>query len=198
MNESPDAIRAEIERTRRSLGADTDALVDKVTPGKIVDRQKDKVRSKFGSFKERVMGAADDASGSASDVAGRASDAASRAGDAAHDAAHTVKAKAEGNPLAVGLIAFGVGLVAASLIPSSEKEKELSQTLREEAQPLVDEATAAAKSVASNLQEPAAEAAQAVKESATEAVDHVKGEATSASDDVQSRAGEARDNISGQ
>ncbi|KTR85742.1 DUF3618 domain-containing protein [Leucobacter chromiiresistens] len=191
MNESPDAIRAEIERTRRSLGADTDALVDKVTPGKIVDRQKDKVRSKFGSFKERVMGAADDASGSASDVAGRAS-------DAAHDAAHTVKAKAEGNPLAVGLIAFGVGLVAASLIPSSEKEKELSQTLREEAQPLVDEATAAAKSVASNLQDPAAEAAQAVKESATEAVDHVKSEATSASEDVQSQAGEARDRISGQ
>lgn len=191
MNESPDAIRAEIERTRRSLGADTDALVDKVTPGKIVDRQKDKVRSKFGSFKERVMGAADDASGSASDVAGRAS-------DAAHDAAHTVKAKAEGNPLAVGLIAFGVGLVAASLIPSSEKEKKLSQTLREEAQPLVDEATAAAKSVASNLQDPAAEAAQAVKESATEAVDHVKSEATSASEDVQSQAGEARDRISGQ
>lgn len=187
MNESPDAIRAEIERTRRSLGADTDALVDKVTPGKIVDRQKDKVRSKFGSFKERVMGAADDATGSASDVAGRAS-----------DAAHTVKAKAEGNPLAVGLIAFGVGLVAASLIPSSEKEKELSQTLREEAQPLVDEATAAAKSVASNLQDPAAEAAQAVKESATEAVDHVKSEATSASEDVQSQAGEARDRISGQ
>ncbi|MEJ6490325.1 DUF3618 domain-containing protein [Leucobacter sp. USCH14] len=191
MNDSPDAIRADIERTRRSLGADTDALVDKVTPGKIVDRQKDKVRSKFGSFKDRVMGAADDASGSASD-------AAERAGDAAHDAAHTVKAKAEGNPLAVGLIAFGVGLVAASLIPSTEKEKEVSQSLREGAQPLVDEATAAAKSVASNLQDPAAEAAEAVKSTATEAVEHVKDEAASAKDDVQSRAGEARDNISGQ
>ncbi|MEV8338989.1 DUF3618 domain-containing protein [Leucobacter sp. NPDC077196] len=186
MNESPDAIRADIERTRRSLGADTDALVDKVTPGKIVDRQKDKVRSKFGSLKDRVMGAADDAGDTASGVA-------ERAGDAAHD----VKAKAEGNPLAVGLIAFGVGLVAASLIPSSEKEKELSQTLREEAQPLVDEATAAAKSVASNLQDPAAEAAEAVKGRAAEAAEHVKDEATTASDDVQSRAGEARNNLSG-
>ena len=190
MTDSPDAIRADIERTRRSLGADTDALVDKVTPGKIVDRQKDKVRSKFDSIKDRVMGAADDASGSASDMAGRA-------GEAAHDAAHTVKAKAEGNPLAVGLIAFGVGLVAASLIPSSEKEKEVSQSLREGAQPLVDEATAAAKSVASNLQDPATEAAEALKSSATEAVEHVKGEATTAKDDVQSRAGDARDNISG-
>ena len=191
MNESPDAIRADIERTRRSLGQDTDALVDKVTPGKIVDRQKDKVRTKFGSFKERVMGAADDASGTASGVAGRA-------GDAAHDAAHTVKAKAEGNPLAVGLIAFGVGLVAASLIPSTDKEKELSQTLRDEAQPLVDEATAAAKSVASNLQDPATEAAEAVKSTATEAAEHVKSEATSATGDVQSRAGEARENLSNQ
>lgn len=191
MNESPDAIRADIERTRRSLGQDTDALVDKVTPGKIVDRQKDKVRTKFGSIKERVMGAADDASGTASGVAGRA-------GDAAHDAAHTVKAKAEGNPLAVGLIAFGVGLVAASLIPSTDKEKELSQTFREEAQPLVDEATAAAKSVASNLQDPATEAAEAVKSTATEAAEHVKSEATSATGDVQSRAGEARENLSNQ
>ncbi|WP_336661880.1 DUF3618 domain-containing protein [Leucobacter sp. USHLN154] len=191
MNESPDAIRADIERTRRSLGQDTDALVDKVTPGKIVDRQKDKVRTKFGSIKERVMGAADDASGTASGVAGRA-------GDAAHDAAHTVKAKAEGNPLAVGLVAFGVGLVAASLIPSTDKEKELSQTLRDEAQPLVDEATAAAKSVASNLQDPATEAAEAVKSTATEAAEHVKSEATSATGDVQSRAGEARENLSNQ
>ena len=74
MTDSPDAIRADIERTRRDLGLDVDALADKVTPSKIVDRQVDKVRGAFGSVRERVMGAADDVSSSASDVADSAGD----------------------------------------------------------------------------------------------------------------------------
>lgn len=39
MTDDPDAIRAEIENTRRSLSGDVDALADKVTPSKIADRQ---------------------------------------------------------------------------------------------------------------------------------------------------------------
>ena len=44
MTDSPDQIRAEIEKTRRELGGDVDALADKVSPSKIVDRQTDKVK----------------------------------------------------------------------------------------------------------------------------------------------------------
>ena len=61
MSDSPDAIRADIEQTRRELGSDVDALADKVSPSKIVDRQTDKVKQAFGSVRDRVMGAADDA-----------------------------------------------------------------------------------------------------------------------------------------
>ena len=43
MSNSPDAIRADIEQTRRELGTDVDALADKVSPSKIIDRQTDKV-----------------------------------------------------------------------------------------------------------------------------------------------------------
>lgn len=32
MSDSPDAIRADIERTRAEFGRDVDALADKVTP----------------------------------------------------------------------------------------------------------------------------------------------------------------------
>src|SRR5688572_23304978 len=99
MTDSPDVIRADIERTREELGADVDALADKVTPSKIVGRQTDKVRGAMGSLRDRVMGVADDA-GTA------ASDAAHGAARGAADVARDVKAKAEGNPLAVGLIAF--------------------------------------------------------------------------------------------
>ena len=105
MSTSPDAIRADIEQTRRELGGDVDALADKVTPSKIVDRQTDKIRGGFGSLRNRIMGAAEDAG---SDLRRRL---------IGRDVKDRVVAKAEGNPIAVGLIAFGVGLLAASLIP---------------------------------------------------------------------------------
>ncbi|MBK0419642.1 DUF3618 domain-containing protein [Leucobacter sp. CSA1] len=184
MSDSPDQIRADIERTRRGLGSDVDALADKVTPSKIVHRQTSRMRRAFGSVSERVMGTAEDAQSAASDVA-----------DQAKDMAHEAKAKAEGNPLAVGLIAFGVGLLTASLIPASEKEKDLAAEAKEGAQPLVDEVTGVAKDVASHLQEPAQEAVAAVKDRATEAVDHVKEEASGAAEGVKDRAQEARQNV---
>ncbi|MFB8145521.1 DUF3618 domain-containing protein [Microbacterium sp. NPDC056003] len=190
MTDSPDVIRADIERTREELGADVDALADKVTPSKIVGRQTDKVRGAFGSLRDRVMGVADDAGSSASDMAH----------DMAHGAAgvaRDVKTKAEGNPLAVGLIAFGVGLVAASLIPASDREKQLAESVKEQAQPLVDQVSSVAKEVASDLKEPARQAATAVKDSAQGAFDTVKGEATDQAGTVADRAKDARDTVSG-
>lgn len=190
MTDSPDAIRADIERTRTELGQDVDALADKVTPSKIVDRQVDKVRGAFGSARDRIMGSADDASSAAG---GAVSDLA----DGAKDLAHKAKRKAEGAPLAVGLIAFGFGLLIAGLIPASQKEKELADTVKDKAQPLVDEVTDVAKQVASDLKEPAQDAATAVKDRAAEAVDSVKTEASDATDTVREQAQQAKENVSG-
>jgi gas vesicle protein len=185
MTESPDVIRSDIERTRAELGMDVDALADKVTPSKIVQRQGDKVRGAFGSLRDRLMGTAHDAGDVASDIA-------HGAGEVAHD----VRVKAEGNPLAVGLIAFGVGLAAASLIPASSREKELATAAKEQAQPLMDEVAGVAKDVAANLNQPVHEAATAVKDRAAEAVETVKEEASGAAETVKDRAQTARENVS--
>ncbi|MFB2596677.1 DUF3618 domain-containing protein [Herbiconiux sp. P17] len=190
MSDSPEEIRARIEATRTELGGDVDALADKVTPSKIVHRQTDKVKGAVGSVKDRVFGVADDVKSSVSDSGSSAAGAVSGAKD-------KVAAKAEGNPLAVGLIAFGVGLLAASLIPASTKEKEVASHLKEQAQPLVDQVTDAAKEVGQNLKEPAQEAAAAVKDAATGAVDSVKSEATSAADEVKDQAQQAKDDVAG-
>jgi gas vesicle protein len=188
MTDSPEEIRARIEATRTELGGDVDALADKVTPSKIVGRQTDKVKGAVGSVKDRVFGVADDVKSSVSDHGGNASGAVS-------DAASTAKAKAEGNPLAVGLIAFGVGLLAASLIPASTKEKEVASNIKEQAQPLVDQVTDAAKEVGQNLKEPAQDAAAAVKDAATGAVDNVKSEASSAAGEVKDQAQQSKDTV---
>jgi gas vesicle protein len=185
MTDSPDAIRADIERTRADLGRDVDALADKVTPSKIVDRQVDKVRGAVSSVRERVMGVAEDAASSVSGMAGDAKGLGSQA-----------KHKVEGAPLAVGLIAFGFGLLVAGLIPASTKEKEIAGTVREKAQPLVDGAAEVAKEVAADLKEPAQDAAEAVKERATEAVENVKAQASDATEAVKDQAQQARENVS--
>ncbi len=186
MSDSPDAIRADIERTRRELGSDVDALADKVSPSKIMDRQTDKVKNMFGSVRDHVMGAADDAHGALED-----------AGATVTDVKDRVVAKAEGNPMAVGLIAFGAGLLLASLIPASNREKSLAADVKEQAEPLVETVTDVAKEVGANLKAPAQEAAAAVKETATDAVESVKADAQYAAGEVKDQAQTARDNVAG-
>jgi gas vesicle protein len=181
MNESPEAIRADIERTRRELGGDVDALADKVSPTKIMERQTNKVKDAIGSVRDRVMGAADDAGSSLSH-------AGSSAVDGVGDVKDRVVAKAEGNPLAVGLIAFGAGLLISSLIPASAKEKQIADSVKEQAQPLVDEVAEVAKDVGAHLKEPAQDAATAVKDAAADSVETVKEETQSAAAEVKDHA----------
>ncbi|KJQ55401.1 DUF3618 domain-containing protein [Microbacterium sp. SA39] len=186
MSDSPEEIRADIERTRQDLGLDVDALADKVSPTKIVDRQMGKVRGAFGSVRDRVMGSADDAGSSLHDAGAHVGDMKDRA-----------VAKAEGNPMAVGLIAFGAGLLLASLVPASSKEKDLAATVKDQAQPLVDEVTGVAKEIGEHLKEPAQASVASVKESAQDSVATVTEEAQTAAGEVKDQAQQARENVAG-
>ena len=185
-SDDPDAIRADIERTRRELGQDVDALSDKVNPGKIAQRQTDKVRHAATRMKDRLFG-------SASDVTDSAQSAVGHAGEAIADAPKRVASATQGNPVALGLIAFGAGLLAASLIPASKAEQQAAEKVKDAATPLVDEAKEVAKESADHLREPAKEAADAVKGRAAEAVDTVKVEGQDAASQVQTDAKHAAD-----
>jgi uncharacterized protein YjbJ (UPF0337 family) len=195
MSENPDAIRADIEATRARLGTNVDAVADKVTPSHIVQRQTDKVKDAVFGVKEKVMGAADHTAGNVQSAGGNAASHLSDAGSAVADAPHQVKVKAQGNPLAAGLIAFGAGLLVSSLIPASQKEREAADALKTAAEPLKTELTEAAQHVAEGLKEPAQEAMENVKATATDAAQHVKGEGQTAVSDVKDRAADAKDNV---
>ncbi|WIB77828.1 DUF3618 domain-containing protein [Curtobacterium sp. MCPF17_002] len=178
---TPDEIRADIERTRGELGSDVDALADKVSPSAIAHRQTEKVKSRFAGVRESVMGAADSArssaSGSASGATGQAKDVAQRGVE-----------KAKGNPLAVGLIAFGAGWLVSSLLPTTEQEEELAGELKDKAAPLVEEVKEQAKDVGSQLGDVAKEHAQDLKGTAQDAAQTVKDEAQGAASDVRDHA----------
>jgi len=174
---TPDEIRGDIERTRAELGQDVDALADKVSPGKIAERQGRKVRHAFTGLKDRVMGVADDA-------AHGAQEAVSSAGEAVADAPRRIRSTTQGSPMAVGLIAFGVGLLAASLIPASKAEGELAEKVKEAAEPLMGEVADVVEESAEHLREPASQATEAVRERAAEAVETVKTEGSEAMSDL--------------
>lgn len=160
MTNDPEQIRADIEETRRELGGDVDALADKVRPSSVIHRKKDQVKGAIGRARDTVMGTAGDA----------ASTVGHTVGDLPHKAVHT----AQGNPIAVGLIAFGAGMLVASLIPVTSKEKQLADSAKELAAPAVDQLKESARTVADDLKGPAKEAAESVKEAAKDAAGNVK------------------------
>jgi hypothetical protein len=89
----------------------------------------------------------------------------------------------QGNPLAAGLIAFGGGLLLASLLPPTEAEQRVAGKVREQAQPLQDELVRAGQAVGEDLKSSAQDAAEQVKQRAAEATSTV-------GDDVRTSAGE--------
>jgi ElaB/YqjD/DUF883 family membrane-anchored ribosome-binding protein len=188
----PDAIRADIERTREGLSRDVNALGESVSPGHLAHRQADKVKDQAASVRDRVMGTASDAGDKTSQIA-------HGAGDSAAEASDSLKRRARGNPLAAGMIALGAGWLLGSLLPASEKERELSQDVKDRAAPVIDEVQNVAKTVASesadHLKEPAQEAAEAVKESARSAAADVRQDGQQAVDEVRSSASDSADTV---
>jgi hypothetical protein len=188
MSNDPEHIRREIERTRSELSDNVNALGDKVNPGSIAKRQVSRVRGAATSVKEAVLGSASDAADTGQQVA-------TTMGDAVSDAPSAVARKAQGSPIAAGLIAFGAGLLVSSLLPASKVEQQAAEKVKDTAQPMVENLTETAKEVAGNLKEPAQQAVEEVKSTATDAAATVKDEATSAADDVKSQAQDSKDTV---
>ncbi|WP_323097446.1 DUF3618 domain-containing protein [Intrasporangium sp. YIM S08009] len=197
---SPDEIRRDIERTRAGLSRDVNALGDAVTPSHLARRGADRAKQRAVGLRERVMGSASHAAHSTSSSTHSAVSSAGDAvgdtlgtvGDKAGDAAHAVRQQATGSPLTAGLVALGVGWLVGSLLPASQKEQQLAQTVQEKAQPVVEEAkstaTDVAKESAEHLKEPARQAAESVKDQAQSSVEHVKDEGKDAAASVQDTA----------
>jgi gas vesicle protein len=202
----------DIEATRASLSRDIDELTDKVSPARVVDRRKQAAKGKIGGLRDKLLGAAPDldtvrshvpgvgggsSSGTsgpgigerASGVAGSVSDSVSGTASGAVD---TLGSRAQGNPLAAGLVAFGAGMLISALIPASEKEAQVAhqavEAAKEHGQPLIDEAKSVGQQMGSELKDSATESAQQVKATAQDSVEHVKAEGQSSAQTVKSDA----------
>lgn len=195
----PNEIRSNIEQTRYELSEDVDALADKVTPSKIAHRQTEKVKGAFAGMKDKVMGVASDVEDHAKSAMHHAGDSMSDMGDDLAAAPHKAAATAKGNPLAVGLIALGVGWLVSSLIPATQPEKRAANKAKDAAAPMMSDLKAEAKDVAKetadDLREPAKEAVNAVKDTATDAAETVKEEGANAASNLKDDANDAKHSL---
>ncbi|OLR93207.1 DUF3618 domain-containing protein [Actinokineospora bangkokensis] len=195
MGATPDQLRHEIERTRADLTGDVDRLVDRTSPSRIVDRRVERARGGLRKVKDKVMGVADDltpsggGSGAVDAVREQSRSVAESTQQVAHQTTDAVRRQTQGSPLAAGLIAFGAGLLTASLIPTSQAEKRVAAQVRDQAGDLVEPvrhaATEAAANVGGDLRESAQHAAEQVKQTAVDAAQEVKDSAQSGAQDAK-------------
>jgi hypothetical protein len=213
----PDVIRRQIEDTRRELSYDVDALNEKVNPARVVDRRVSAAKGRVSRVKDRVMGSAQDthasaqgkaqnlasdAQGMASNAAGSVQDAASSAASAVQQAPDQIVRQTQGNPMAAGLIAFGVGWLVSSLLPASDKEKQLAQqaesAVREHKDTLLEPAKQVGQDMADQLKPAAQHAVEEVRSTAQDAASTVKDQGQSAVQDVKGQAQDAKETVQSQ
>jgi len=173
MAEQPEQLRSDIERTRAELNQDMDRLAEKMSPTKTMERTVGRVShgiaDKTSSVKNTVLGTAAEAPSSVAGAASGATDMARR--------------RTEGNPLAVGLIAFGFGWLAGSLLPATDVERHTVETVKDKAQEagqggvtgkLTEAAQQVVQDVKADMAEPAKRSMEGVQGAAGDAVENVR------------------------
>lgn len=185
MSTRADELRAEAERQRTAIATDLEMVGDRVSPGRMAERRKAAVRGRFTDARTRVMGAAPSPDpGDGPGLTDRASSAASTLGETPQMATHA----AQGNPLGAGLVAFGAGLLVATLLPESEQERQLAQRVQPQVDELASEVGGAARHVADEVKPAAQGAGQAVADSAKDSAATVRSDAQGAAEEVKGTA----------
>jgi len=123
---SPTQLRAEVERTQADLHRNVRELNERANPSRVMARKKESIQGSLSSARERIMGVPGTVAQSGEGVA------------------NSVRQTAQGNPLAAGAVALGVGWIVGGLMPVSETEKrkagQMMEQAKEQVQPLADQA----------------------------------------------------------
>ena len=185
MGQTAEELRQQLASQREHLGRDLDAVGDRVSPHRMVERRRAAMRQRVVEVKERVMGAADD---TAETVRGAGSSAVAGVTDSAKGISSGTRQATQGNPLVAGLVAFGAGLVAAAAFPATRPERRLAERAEPMLETAAHEAGPAVRHALQELQPIAQESVADLKEATKEAAQVVKTEAADAATDVKEEA----------
>ena len=126
MAQDTQELRQDIERIRDELDETLDALGERVSPRRIAQRRKDAMRSRVAQVRTTVMGSAQETGSATTEKARHAKDAvqgtASQVAERVGQAPDLIQHQTQGNPLAAGLVAFGVGILVATMFTPTHPE----------------------------------------------------------------------------
>jgi Protein of unknown function (DUF3618) len=180
MGQGPEELRRDIERRRDGLGETIDAIGDRVSPGRIMERRRNRLVGGVRSITDRVMGTVSAGTDHVGDVAGSVKD---------HMSGDAIKQQTAGAPLGAGLVAFGIGFIVAAAIPATQPEQDLAERAQDAIEPVKGAITEAGQHVASELKDDATQAVTEVKDTATAAAGTVTGAAKEQAAAVKDDAG---------
>jgi hypothetical protein len=174
------------------MGTTLDAIGDRVSPGRVVERRRAAMAARARSVKESVMGSPAYEEPRSAQLRERARGTAQEVGEKAQEAAHAVQHAPEqiatqtrGNPLAAGLVAFGAGMVLATAMPRSKTEQRLASEAQPQMQRIREDLRQAGREIASDAKEHAREAADDLRSSGAEAAQRVQEEAKSSAEHLR-------------
>jgi len=201
MGQSAEELRYEIADTRAELGQTLDAIGDRVSPGRMIERRKNRFVVGMRSAKDRIMGTASDASHAVTDrvqgVGDGITDTAGSAVETVRGAPEAARQQAQGNPMMVGAVAFGIGFLVAAAFPPSRTEEQLAEQAMEKAEPVKQQLMESGQEVAEHLKESATEAVGQVKQTATESAGQVADTAKEATQATKDAVRDAADHSPG-
>ena len=197
MAERTTELTRDISATRDRMSGTIDAIEDRVVPSRVASRRWQQARGAADRLRVRVMGAPRPAGYAARDqrsgVGSSLGDAASSAKDQLTSAPQRIEEGTQGNPLAAGAIAFGLGLLIGSAAPPSREEQQLA----EQVVPMVkDEAQAIAHQVADTAKTEAQDHLEQAKGEASASAEQVKAKAQDAAATTKDHASQAKDEVS--
>jgi hypothetical protein len=178
MGETTEELILDIEDTRASMSGTLEAIGDRVSPGRMLERRRNRMIVWARNARASLMGSADG-------LTSRMGDTAHHLADAPSSTMQGVRSNTKGAPLVAGGIAFGIGMLVGSLVPTSRSERRLGEQVGAATAPLKNELQEAGREVAEHLREPVKEAVDGVKESAQGSVQELRESASDSADQVR-------------
>ena len=205
MGATAEELKYDIDRQRADLERDFDMIGDKVSPRRMVERRTDAAKSRIRRMRDAVMGTVEGVQGSVQDggssVRDKAGDLASGAGHMVTSAPDRIEHGTQGNPLVAGAVAFGFGLLVATVLPPSRSERRMAHRVQPQLEHAMQSAMESGREVVDEVR-PAVEQAgnelgAAAKDAVAEVKDTAQEHASSAAETAKDDAAELRDRTSG-